>query len=180
VSGDLKVKVKDIINEGPGFFSSYATELLPQGLKDALGTPMRGSLDGRMSDKEAQEKADQMFAPGGEKDWGTDTSNKKNKKSNIIVPSDSKPSDTNQSMGSDEPDTPYNLADENLAPSERIKVETPAGTMYKYPDGRWYQIPSTGIPTPANPAQYSVLDDYANRDGTIEKIPSMPKSKRRR
>ena len=163
--GDLKVKVKDIINEA-GFISSYAKGLLPQGLKAAFSEPIRGN-DGRLSKQAAQAKADQMFAPGGEKDWGDDSSD--HEKSNIITPDDS-------DFGSDES---YNLSDENLAPSERIRVETPAGTMYKYPDGRWYQIPSTGIPTPVNQAQYSALNDYANRDGSIEKIPSRPKTRKR-
>jgi hypothetical protein len=201
VLGDLKVKVKDIINEGPGFFSSYAKGLLPQAFKDVVDTPIRGTKDSRLDTPRADNVPDsdddlaaKMFDPTGEAGWEKENQidravhrakkarekakaeHERNKEiaalgkdqaaSNIITP--------------DDPDTPYNLADENLAPSERIKVETPAGTMYKYPDGRWYQIPSTGIPVAVPSNQYSALNDYADREGFIEQIPPMPKPKRRR
>jgi hypothetical protein len=76
VSGDLKVKIKDIINEGPGFFKSYAKGLLPKELTDVLNTPVRGDVSPELSKATLQKKSDQMFAPGGEKDWGTDAPEK--------------------------------------------------------------------------------------------------------
>ena len=91
--GDLKVKIKDIINEGPGFISSYVTGLLPKSLADVADIPLRGRIDGQLSDKEKQEKADQMFAPGGEKDWGSpdDDSSVPGEKNVIADPSTSSP-----------------------------------------------------------------------------------------
>ena len=134
--GDLKVKIKDIINEGPGFLSSYATELLPQGLKDALGAPMRGSLDGRMSDKEAQEKADKMFAPGGEKDWGTEDEPGEEEKSNIITPDD-------LDSAADEPRKPS----KHSAP---LQVRLPSGHIVTKHDGHWYDEDGEKIVIPGD------------------------------
>ncbi len=79
-----------------------------------------------------------------------------------------------------EPDEPINLVDQPLADTERIAVETPAGVFYKYPDGNWYQIPTTGTPVRARFEDYEILDDYANKEGQVEKIPPTPKPKRGR
>lgn len=79
-----------------------------------------------------------------------------------------------------EPEEPINLADQPLANDERISVDTPAGPFYKYPDGNWYQIPTTGTPVRASSSDYGVLDDYANREGAVEKIPATPKRKGRK
>ena len=67
-----------------------------------------------------------------------------------------------------------------MADTERIAVETPAGTFYKYPDGNWYQIPTTGTPVRARYEDYGILDDYANKEGQVEKIPPASKSRRGR
>lgn len=79
-----------------------------------------------------------------------------------------------------EPDEPINLVDQPIADNERIAVETPAGMFYKYPDGNWYQIPTTGVPVRARYEDYKILDDYANKEGSVEKIPPAPKPKRGR
>jgi len=80
----------------------------------------------------------------------------------------------------DEPEEPINLVDQPMADNERIAVETPAGTFYKYPDGNWYQIPTTGVPVRARFDDYAVLDDYANKEGSVENIPPPPKPRRGR
>ena len=79
-----------------------------------------------------------------------------------------------------EPDEPISLVDQPLADTERIAVETPAGVFYKYPDGNWYQIPTTGTPVRARYGDYEILDDYANKEGQVEKIPPTPKPRRGR
>jgi hypothetical protein len=134
VLGDLKVKVKDIINEGPGFISSYVTGLLPKSLADVADIPLRGRIDGQMSDKEKQEKADQMFAPGGEKDWGDDSSTKE--KSNIITPD-------NLDSAADEPRKPSKQS----APRQ---VRLPSGQIVSKRDGHWYDEDGDKIVIPGD------------------------------
>lgn len=78
-----------------------------------------------------------------------------------------------------EPDEPISLVDQPMADNERIAVDTPAGTFYKYADGNWYQIPTTGTPVRAKYDDYAILDDYADREGYVEKIPPTPKKRGR-
>jgi hypothetical protein len=79
-----------------------------------------------------------------------------------------------------EPDEPISLVDQPMADNERIAVDTPAGTFYKYADGNWYQIPTTGTPVRAKYDDYAILDDYADREGYVEKIPPTPKKRGRK
>ena len=79
-----------------------------------------------------------------------------------------------------EPDEPINLVDQPIADNERIAVDTPAGVFYKYPDGNWYQMPTTGTPVRARYEDYEILDDYANKEGHVEQIPPAPKTRRGR
>lgn len=79
-----------------------------------------------------------------------------------------------------EPDEPINLVDQPIADNERIAVQTPAGMFYKYPDGNWYQIPTTGVPVRARYEDYAILDDYANKEGSVENIPPPPRPRRGR
>jgi hypothetical protein len=79
-----------------------------------------------------------------------------------------------------EPDEPMSLVDQPLAKNERIAVDTPAGTFYKYSDGNWYQIPTTGTPVRARYDDYEILDDYANKEGYVEEIPPTPKKRGRK
>lgn len=79
-----------------------------------------------------------------------------------------------------EPEEPISLVDQPLADNERIAVDTPAGTFYKYADGNWYQIPTTGTPVRAQFKDYATLDQYADAEGYVEKIPPAPKKRGRR
>lgn len=181
--GDLKVKVKDIINEAPGFFKSYAAGLMPKAMKDVLDMPVRGDTK-QLSNRAADAKAAQMFGLGKQADDEEDSTDNV-AQSKIEVPPSSRarpksqataPSDAPSGAApKTEPEVPYNLSDEKLSSNERIAVKTPAGMMYKYPNGRWYQIPTTGAPTPVPSAHFATLDSYANNDGYIEPIPAPPK-----
>jgi len=117
VLGDLKVKVKDIIQEGIGtkiadmgknaLYAtgraagiaakqtalapfSYAKELLtPKALKDVLDTPTYGKTDGRLSNAELDKKSREMFGQNAA-DWGDNTSGEEDK-GVIADPSTSSP-----------------------------------------------------------------------------------------
>jgi len=191
------VKIKDIISEGiiGGTFDlakNYVSNLRPEVFKKISDIPLRGNPDKQLTNKQAQAKADQMFAPGGEDDWGDEAEDKaednpKTKPSpkEIVVPKNrikkpEAPKSPDAPGTPSEPDTPYNLSDEKLGHDERIMVNTPAGPMYKYPDGRWYQIPTTGIPTPVDSSYHDALNKYADSDGYIERVPPPPKPRKRR
>lgn len=79
-----------------------------------------------------------------------------------------------------EPEEPLSLVDQPLSGDERIAVDTPAGTFYKYSDGNWYQIPTTGVPVRAQFKDYETLDRYADAEGYVEKIPPTPKKRGRK
>ena len=179
------MKINDIINE-VGFFSGLASKLQPKAFQDAPNLPNRGT--GEVSRADAAAKAEELYGIPAQEEEPP-----------VLAPAPVKPTppapikptppaspkeptapepQEPEPESAPEPEAPVSLANEPLARNERISVETPAGTMYKYPNGRWYQIPSTGLPTPVPPNQYAILDDYANMDGSIEKIPPTKRKKR--
>ncbi len=194
--GDFEVKIKDVLKEG--FWSGFASKIQPQALQSKEEYPVRGT--GKPLDSDVAKKAQELYgietgkkpAPA-EKEQAADSIPKPKTATapEIELPtrtSNSKPAPakpTPDPAATPEPapaepeyDAPVNLADEPLARDERVAVETPAGMMYKYPNGRWYQIPSTGIPAPVPSNQYEILDDYANIEGHVEKIPPTKRTKR--
>ena len=194
--GDFEVKIKDVLKEG--FWSGFASKIQPQALQSKEEYPVRGT--GKPLDSDVAKKAQELYgietgkkpapaekeqsassipntwpATTPEIELPTRTSNNK--------PAPAKPAPEPAAIPEPAPaepeyEQPINLADEPLARDERIAVETPAGMMYKYPNGRWYQIPSTGIPIPVPSNQYEILDDYANIEGYVEKIPPTKRKKR--
>lgn len=194
--GDFEVKIKDVLKEG--FWSGFASKIQPQALQSKEEYPVRGT--GKPLDSDVAKKAQELYgietgkkpAPAGKEqsadsipepkpattpeiELPTRTSNNK--------PAPAKPAPEPAAIPEPAPaepeyEQPINLADEPLARDERIAVETPAGMMYKYPNERWYQIPSTGIPIPVPSNQYEILDDYANIEGYVEKIPPTKRKKR--
>ncbi len=197
--GDFEVKIKDVLTEG--FWSGFASKLQPGSSRNKEEYPVRGTgkpLDSEVAKKaqelygikpdkkqakpeepEKQQSADSVPRPEPEPEIQMPTSTPRPKSKPAPTPAAEPAAATPPSAPAEpEYDAPVNLADEPLARDERIAVETPAGMMYKYPNGRWYQIPSTGIPAPVPSNQYAILDDYANIEGQVEKIPSTKRKKR--
>ncbi len=199
--GDFEVKIKDVLTEG--FWSGFASKLQPGSSRNKEEYPVRGTgkpLDSEVAKKaqelygikpdkkqakpeepEKQQSADSVPRPEPESEIQMPTSTPRPKLKSKPEPAPAaEPAPATPASAPAEPeyDAPVNLADEPLARDERIAVETPAGMMYKYPNGRWYQIPSTGIPTPVPSNQYTILDDYANIEGHVEKIPPTKRKKR--
>ena len=194
--GDFEVKIKDVLKEG--FWSGFASKIQPQALQSKEEYPVRGT--GKPLDSEVAKKAQELYgietgkkpAPA-EKEQSADSKPKpkpgttpeielptrtSNNKSAPAKPELEPATTPEPAPAEPEYEQPINLADEPLARDERIAVETPAGMMYKYPNERWYQIPSTGIPVPVPSNQYEILDDYANIEGYVEKIPPTKRKKR--
>lgn len=190
--GDFEVKIKDVLTEG--FWSGFASKLQPGSSRNKEEYPVRGT--GKPLDSEVAKKAQELYGietgkkqakpAEPEKSQSADSVPEPQAQSEIQMPTSTpRPKSKLEPAPAAEPapaepeyDAPVNLADEPLARDERIAVETPAGMMYKYPNGRWYQIPSTGIPTPVPSNQYTILDDYANIEGHVEKIPPTKRKKR--
>lgn len=194
--GDFEVKIKDVLKEG--FWSGFASKIQPQALQSKEEYPVRGT--GKPLDSEVAKKAQELYGiktdkkqakpKEPEKQQSADSVPRPEPEPEIEMPT-STPRPKSKSKPEPEPaatpepapaepeyEQPINLADEPLARDERIAVETPAGMMYKYPNERWYQIPSTGIPIPVPSNQYEILDDYANIEGYVEKIPPTKRKKR--
>jgi outer membrane biosynthesis protein TonB len=194
--GDFEVKIKDVLKEG--FWSGFASKIQPQALQSKEEYPVRGT--GKPLDSDVAKKAQELYgietgkkpAPA-EKEQSADSIPKPKPETtpeielptrtfnNKPAPAKPKPEPAatpEPAPAEPEYEQPINLADEPLARDERIAVETPAGMMYKYPNERWYQIPSTGIPIPVPSNQYEILDDYANIEGYVEKIPPTKRKKR--
>ena len=194
--GDFEMKIKDVLKEG--FWSGFASKIQPQALQSKEEYPVRGT--GKPLDSDVAKKAQELYGietgkkpTPAEKEQAADSIPKPKPETTpeIELPtrtSNNKPAPakpTPEPAATPEPapaepeyEQPINLADEPLARDERIAVETPAGMMYKYPNERWYQIPSTGIPIPVPSNQYEILDDYANIEGYVEKIPPTKRKKR--
>lgn len=188
--GDFEVKIKDVLNEG--FWSGFASKIQPQAFQSKEQYPVRGT--GKPTDAEVAKKAQELYGTEKgkkpakaepEKEQSADSIPEPKPEPEIELPTrkpnrkpTTEPTPEPAAAAEPELDAPMNLADEPLARDERIAVETPAGTMYKYPNGRWYQIPSTGIPAPVPQNQYTILDDYANIEGHVEKIPPTKRKKR--
>ena len=175
------MKINDIINE-VGFFSGLASKLQPK----VFQQPTRGT--GEISSAEAAKKAEELYGIPAQEEPTAPTAPTTTPKAVPLAPTapaePEVPADPGPEAAPPDPEAPaapeepVSLADEPLARDERISVETPAGTMYKYPNGRWYQMPTTGLPTPVPPNQYAILDDYANMEGHVEKIPPTRRKKR--
>ena len=194
--GDFEVKIKDVLKEG--FWSGFASKIQPQALQSKEEYPVRGT--GKPLDSEVAKKAQELYGieigkkpTPAEKEQSADSIPKpkpettpeielptrtSNNKPAPATPTPDPAATPKPAPAEPEYDAPVNLADEPLARDERIAVETPAGMMYKYPNERWYQIPSTGIPIPVPSNQYEILDDYANIEGYVEKIPPTKRKKR--
>ena len=194
--GDFEVKIKDVLKEG--FWSGFASKIQPQALQSKEEYPVRGT--GKPLDSDVAKKAQELYgietgkkpAPA-EKEQSADSIPKPKPATTPEIELPTRTSNNKPAPAKPEPEPaatpepapaepeyeqPINLADEPLARDERIAVETPAGMMYKYPNERWYQIPSTGIPIPVPSNQYEILDDYANIEGYVEKIPPTKRKKR--
>jgi outer membrane biosynthesis protein TonB len=194
--GDFEVKIKDVLKEG--FWSGFASKIQPQALQSKEEYPVRGT--GKPLDSDVAKKAQELYgietgkkpAPA-EKEQSADSIPKPKPETTPKIELPTRTSNNKPAPAKPEPEPaatpepapaepeyeqPINLADEPLARDERIAVETPAGMMYKYPNERWYQIPSTGIPIPVPSNQYEILDDYANIEGYVEKIPPTKRKKR--
>lgn len=186
------MKIKDVLNEG--FWSGFASKLQPGSSQNKEEYPVRGT--GKPLDSEVAKKAQELYGIESDKKQAKPEEPEKQQSADSVPrpePEIEMPTSTPRPKSKPEPtpatepspapaepeyDAPVNLADEPLARDERIAVETPAGMMYKYPNGRWYQIPSTGIPAPVPSNQYAILDDYANIEGHVEKIPPTKRKKR--
>jgi outer membrane biosynthesis protein TonB len=194
--GDFEVKIKDVLKEG--FWSGFASKIQPQALQSKEEYPVRGT--GKPLDSEVAKKAQELYGietgkkpTPAEKEQAADSIPKPKPETTPEIELPTRTSNNKPAPAKPTPDPaatpepapaepeheqPINLADEPLARDERIAVETPAGMMYKYPNERWYQIPSTGIPIPVPSNQYEILDDYANIEGYVEKIPPTKRKKR--
>ena len=194
--GDFEVKIKDVLKEG--FWSGFASKIQPQALQSKEEYPVRGT--GKPLDSDVAKKAQELYgietgkkpAPAEKEQSASSIPNTRpattpeielptrtsNNKPAPAKPEPEPAATPEPAPAEPEYEQPINLADEPLARDERIAVETPAGMMYKYPNGRWYQIPSTGIPIPVPSNQYEILDDYANIEGYVEKIPPTKRKKR--
>ena len=194
--GDFEVKIKDVLKEG--FWSGFASKIQPQALQSKEEYPVRGT--GKPLDSDVAKKAQELYgietgkkpAPAEKEQSASSIPNTRpattpeielptrtsNNKPAPAKPTPDPAATPKPAPAEPEYDAPVNLADEPLARDERIAVETPAGMMYKYPNERWYQIPSTGIPIPVPSNQYEILDDYANIEGYVEKIPPTKRKKR--
>ena len=185
------MKIKDVLNEG--FWSGVASKIQPKAFQSK--DPVRGT--GKPLDSEVAMKAQELYGiEPGKKQAKPAEPEKQQSADSVPEPAPEIQVPTQKSKRKPEPaaaavepeptatatepeyEPPMNLADEPLARNERIAVETPAGMMYKYPNGRWYQIPSTGIPAPVPSNQYAILDDYANIEGHVEPIPPTKRTKR--
>jgi hypothetical protein len=194
--GDFEVKIKDVLKEG--FWSGFASKIQPQALQSKEEYPVRGT--GKPLDSDVAKKAQELYgietgkkpAPAEKEQSASSIPNTRpattpeielptrtsNNKPAPAKPEPEPAATPQPAPAEPEYEQPINLADEPLARDERIAVETPAGMMYKYPNERWYQIPSTGIPIPVPSNQYEILDDYANIEGYVEKIPPTKRKKR--